>query len=268
MLHLLRSELFRLRKRPQTWILALIMALGVGAVYTGFAIAALVMSDPSDPRESLVLPKVFETGMQFVTLVGFILTVVVASSLIGNEFGWNTIRPLLARARSRNALLSAKWITVTLYTVGLFFVGLLATLLFSAVTSMIVGNYEGVSAGLVGDWAVSFGRTVLGQFPYVAMAFCLALITRSNAVGIGAGIGLAILEPVIWELLNLITDSFESVRKFGLDHPSTRLYMMNTGYEEVSTGEAWRAAATLAAWVVVFVGLTYYFFNKRDVTSG
>src|SRR5680860_319514 len=121
MIHMLHSELFRLRKRPQTWIMALIMVLGVGVVYGGLTIAALVLSDPEEAKESLLLPKVFETGMQFVTLAGYILTVVVASSLIGNEYGWNTIRPLVARARSRNALLGAKWITVLLYSVALMF---------------------------------------------------------------------------------------------------------------------------------------------------
>lgn len=268
MMHLLQSEIFRLRKRPQTWIMALIMVLGVSAVYAGFAIAALVMSDPSSPEESLVLPMVFETGMQFVTLAGFILMVVVASSLIGNEYGWNTIRPLLARARSRNALLTAKWITVAFYTVALFVVGLVATILFSAVASLAIGNYEGISGSLLLDWIVSFGRMVLGQIPYAALAFCLALLTRSNAAGIAGGIGLGILEPAVWELLKLMTDSFESVRKFGLDYPSTQMYLMNTGFEDVSTGEAWRSAATLGVWCIAFVALTYYFFNKRDVTSG
>jgi len=269
MMHLLRSEIFRLRKRPQAWILALIMVLAVGAFYVALAIAASVIADPASTEESLKLPNIFENGMQIATLLGYILTVVLASGLIGNEYSWNTIRPLLARARTRSALLSAKWVTVLLYSVGLFLVGFIATIVFSAVTSSIVGGFESVDGAMIGDWTVAFGRTLVSQLPYAALAFALALITRSNAVGIAVGIGLGFLEPAIWGLLGLVTSAFDEVRKFGLEYPSTLLFNMNSGLgDNASSGEAWRAVATLGVWVAIMVGATYYFFNKRDVTSG
>jgi len=269
MINLLRSEIFRLRKRPQAWILGVIMVLAVGAFYVSLTVAASVLSDPSGTEEDLILPNIFENGMQIVTLIGYILTVVLASGLIGNEYSWNTIRPLLARARSRNALLSAKWITVLLYSIGLFLLGFLATIAFSAAASTIIGNFESVDAGTLGDWLVAFGRILISQLPYAALAFTLALIARSNAVGIAVGIGLGFLEPAIWGLLGLVTDAFDEVRKFGLEYPSTLLFNMNSGFDDdVSTGEAWRAVATLGVWVAILVAATYYFFNKRDVTSG
>lgn len=269
MMHLLRSELFRLRKRPQAWILALIMVLAVGAFYVALAIAASVISDPASTEESLKLPNIFENGMQIATLLGFILSIVLASGLVGNEYGWNTIRPLLARARSRSALLSAKWITVLLYSVGLYLLGLLATIAFSAGSSAIIGEFESVDATLLSEWAVAFGRVLISQLPYAALAFMMALITRSNAVGIGLGF----LEPAIFGLLGLVTNAFDEVRKFGLEYPSNQLVAMNAntgfgGYGEITTAEAWQAVATLAVWVAIMVGATYYFFNKRDVTSG
>ncbi len=272
MINLLRSEIFRLRKRPQAWILALIMVLAVGAFYVSLTIAASVLSDPSSTEESLILPNIFENGMQVATLLGFILIVVLASGLVGNEYGWNTIRPLLARARTRSALLSAKWITMLLYSVGLFVLGFLATVAFSAGSSAIVGNFESVDGGMIGDWAVAFGRVLVSQLPYAALAFTMALITRSNAVGIAVGIGFGFLEPAIFGLLGLVTDAFDEVRKFGLEYPSNQLVALNAdtgfGYGDITTDEAWRAVATLAVWVAIMVGATYYFFNKRDVTSG
>ncbi len=273
MMHLLRSEIFRLRKRPQAWIMALIMVLAVGAFHVALAIAASVIADPESTEESLKLPNIFENGMQIATLIGFILTVVLASGLIGNEYSWNTIRPLLARARSRSALLSAKWITVLLYSIGLYLLGFLATIAFSAASSAIVGNFESVDSGIIADWTVAFGRLIISQLPYAALAFTMALITRSNAVGIAVGIGLGFLEPAIFGLLGLVTDAFDEVRKFGLEYPSNQLVAMNAnsgfgGYGELTTADAWRAVATLGVWVAIMVGATYYFFNKRDVTSG
>ncbi len=50
--------------------------------------------------------------------------------------------------------MSAKWITVFLYSVALFLLGMLATVGFSAATSSIVGNFEGVSNETLGEWVI------------------------------------------------------------------------------------------------------------------
>ena len=268
MLHLLRSELFRLRKRPQAWILGIIMVLSVATFYVAASIAATLMSDPDGPREAILPANIFENGMQIVAIVGLILTVVQGAGLIGNEYSWNTIRPLVARATSRNALLSAKWVTVAIYSTGLFVVGFLATILLSVMSTFVVGNYDGITMALVGDWLVSFGRILIGNMPYVALAFCLALLFRSIAAGIAGAIGLLFLEPLVWSLVGLLTDAFDKVHEFGLEYPSTTLFNMNIGAADTTSSEAWIAVATLVAWIVAFVAATYWAFNKRDVTSG
>lgn len=266
--HLLRSELFRLRKRPQSWVLFLIMFLSTGGLYIAFAIAASLSSETDGARDELVLPKVFQAGMQSGSLVGFILIVVMAAGLIGNEYGWNTIRPLIARSRSRGALLTAKWITVSLGTVALFLFGLIVAIVFSAVTSVIAGNFEGVTGSLLGDWLVSFGRLLLSNAPYAAFAFTIALVTRSNAAGIAVGLGLAFVEPLIWALLGLLSDRFDAAAEFGIAHNSSVLTNMNGHNALVSSGEAWRAATLTTVYTAIVVAISYAVFRRRDVTSG
>lgn len=268
MLHLLQSELFRLRKRPQSWILLLIMFLATGGLYVAFVITVAVTSDSADIKDELVLSRVFQSGMQISSLVGFILIVVMAAGLIGNEYGWNTIRPLIARSRSRSGLLTAKWMTVAICTVVLFLFSLVVAVGFSAATSTIAGNFEGISGNLVVDWIVSFGRLLISNAPYAALAFSLALITRSNAAGISVGIGLAFIEPLVWGLLGLINDGFSSAEKFGIAYSSNKLTNMNGHNELVSTDDAWRAAIAMTIYTVIFVGASYVVFRRRDVTSG
>ena len=268
MLHLLHSELFRLRKRPQSWILLLIMLLTTGGLYVSFAIAVSVSSEPDGIRDDLALSKLFQSGMQVSSLVGFVLIVVMAAGLIGNEYGWNTIRPLLTRSPSRTGLLTAKWITVAIYTVVLFFFGLAVAVGFSAVTSTIAGNFEGVSGALLVDWAVSFGRLIVANAPYAALAFSLALITRSNAAGISVSLGLAFIEPLISALLGFVSDAFESAQRFGIAYGSNKLTNMNGHNEPVSTNEAWQAVIVLTIYTLGFVGASYVVFRRRDVTSG
>lgn len=268
MMRLFRSEVFRLRKRPQSWILIIIMVLGVAAFYSAMTVSTFVLSDPTGIKEDLGLSGVFTFGMNIVTFVGYILIVVLAAGLIGNEYGWNTIRPLLARSPSRNALLSAKWLTMFACSIVLFLIGFVATLMFSAAGSAIAGSFEMADAGDVGSWVVGFGRVLVSQIPYAVLAFAVALATRSNAAGIAVGIGFGMIEPLVWALLGLLSDAFDSIRKFGLEYPSTLLFNMNSGLTNASSGEAWRAVAVLTGWMVILITATYWLFNRRDVTSG
>ena len=89
MLHALQSEIFRLRRRPQTWIMPILATLFVGAFY---AIIFLIyqfgsVTDRPDMREAVRVDNIFSNGMQMFGFFGGILMVIVASSLIGSEFG-------------------------------------------------------------------------------------------------------------------------------------------------------------------------------------
>ncbi len=205
--------------------------------------------------------------MQAASLIGFILIVVMAAGLIGNEYTWNTIRPLIARSRGRSALLTAKWITVAIYGVALFLFGLVVAIVFSAITSAIAGNFEVVSGSLLGDWAVSFGRLVISNAPYAALAFTSALVTRSNAAGITVGLGLVFIEPLIWALLGLLSDGFDTAAEVGIAYNSELLASMNGQTEVVSTGDAWRAATLMAVHTAIFVAISYAVFRRRDITA-
>ena len=271
MIPMLQSELFRLRKRPQSMILMLITVLVTGGIYAAFYIASQTLSDgaeAADIARDLALPRVFEVGMQVSGLFVGIMLIVMASGLIGNEYGWNTVRPLIARSRTRSSLLTAKWITIGLYTVFLFLVALLSSAVFSAITSSMAGEFVGPSSGMLRDWVIAFARVLVANLPYIAIAFSLALLTRSNAVGISVGIALGLLEPALWGLLGLLSDRFETVRQVGIEFHSTRLLSMNNALEDASASEAWMSAGVLALYTVVFIALSYAVFTRRDVTSG
>jgi ABC-type transport system involved in multi-copper enzyme maturation permease subunit len=117
MINLLQSELFRLRKRPQTWIMPVLASVFI-VLYYGLGYAQYQSgseADRLDMRQSVQqLSSIFENGMQIWRVVALVMIIVVSSSLIGSEHGWNTLRPLVARSSSRFDLLSAKWIVVGL----------------------------------------------------------------------------------------------------------------------------------------------------------
>jgi ABC-2 type transport system permease protein len=270
MVNLLRSELFRLRKRSQSWLLLLIGFILVGLFYGAFVIAYFSLSgaDKLDVQDGLLLRNVEENGMQIAVLFSSILISIMGASLIGSEYSWNTIRPLLARATSRNALLTAKWITLTTYTVLLTVLLVTVTpVLFSILGSMITGEGPGGDGDVYRGIVFATGRIILVMLPTAALAFMLALVTRSIAAGIAVSIGLGFLEPAIFGLLGALSDVFDTIQKFGLAWGSTKL--LSIGYDEnVTTTEAWQGAAAMTIYTVIFVVISYIVFRRRDVTSG
>lgn len=277
MLHALQSEIFRLRKRPQTWIMPILATMFIGAFY---AVIYLVyqfgdVSESADMRESLKVSNIFENGMAIFGFFGGILIVIVASSLIGSEFGWNTLRPLVSRARSRSSLLSAKWVVVVAYTVLMVIVGLIGSMVIAAIGSALAGNSMSFSAELWDFYLLGALRWVVASLPYAVIAFAVALITRSNAAGIAIGIGISFVEPLLFGLLGLVSDVFETVQEYGISWNVSQLTSISsqggdnaTFGDPISTAQVWESIGILAIYVAVFVVATYWVFNRRDITSG
>ncbi len=276
MLHALQSELFRLKRRPQTWIMPI---LATGFIAAFYVVIYLVyqfgaVSEREGMRDSLKVSNIFENGMAIFGFFGGILIVIVASSLIGSEFSWNTLRPLVARARTRSSLLAAKWVVVVAYTVAMVILGIIGSMVIAAVGSMLVGNSMSFSADLLDFFAVGTLRWIMASLPYSVIAFAVALITRSNAAGIAIGIGLSFVEPLLFGLLGLLSDMFNTVADYGIAQNVNNLTSIaldgnsSTFGDPISTSQVWQSAGILAVYVAIFVAVTFVVFNRRDITSG
>ena len=264
MLHLLRSELFRLRKRLQTWLLLAIAFLLTALVYGGFVIGSRVAEgeDQREMREALTFPELDEFGLSIgLGFFGAVMVVIIAAGMMGNEYSWNTLRPLTARARSRSGLLTAKVITAILYTA--VFMLVLAVLIggLSLIGSAIAGVDSGFSSEAARDALGFTGKASVANLPYVAFAFMLATVARSNAAGIAGALGLSFIEQPIMQLLGLASDVFETIQTYGIS------YNVNA-FLGFGDGDTTRAASILLVYTVAFFAISYAVFLRRDVTSG
>lgn len=275
MINALKSELFRLRRRPQTWIMPILAVVFIAIFY---AILFLVyqfggMADRSEMRESIQVSNVFDNGMQIFGFFGGILIVIVTSSLIGSEYSWNTLRPLVARAKNRNGLLSAKWIVVLLYTVFMVIVGIVGSLVLATVFSLFTDSSTALPDGFWWDVVVGSARWVVASLPYAAIGFAAALLTRSNAAGIAIGIGISFVEPLIFPLLSFASDVFDTVQEYGIAWNVQQLASFSTDPESgfldpVPAGQVWESTAVLGVYFAAVVVATYIVFKRRDITSG
>lgn len=264
MIGLLQSELFRLRKRPQTWLLLFIGFLLTALVYGGFVVGALLTSgsDQNEFQQVLTFAELPDFGLGIgLGFFGSVLIIIVAAGMMGNEYSWNTLRPLVARARSRASLMTAKLLTLLIYSV-LFSVALAALIAgLALISSMIVGIDAAFSMDALRESAEFTMQVVFVNLPYLAFAFLLATVARSNAAGIAGALGLSFIEEPILQLLGLASDIFETIRSYGI------IYNVNAiiGFED---GDTARAAIILLVYTAIFIAMSYVVFLRRDVTSG
>ena len=276
MKNVLQSELFRLRKRPQTWIMPL-LASGFILLYYGIGYLQYRSGNAADQleiRQSVQqLSSIFENGMQIWRVVALVMIVVVASGLIGSEYGWNTVRPLVARSSSRSALLFAKWITVGIYTIAMVIAGVLVSLLAATVITLLMGGTVDLPVIVWDDMLLGTLRWMIATLPYAAIAFTAALLTRSNAAGIAIGIGLNFAELLVLGILLELVNGFETVVEYGINWNVQQLVNITTEdggstLDPVSTGQIFQSAAIITFYCVACIAASYLVFTRRDITAG
>lgn len=265
MFNLLSSELFRMKKRAQSWILLVITIVLTGLIYGGFTIAARMQDGPDGPsmRETVTFVDFSEFVLTMsIGFFGSIMLVIVAAGAMGNEFSWNTLRPLVARARSRASLLTAKLSAIVVYSV-IFVLSLLVVLTGMVfIGSWIVGEPSGFSWNIMG-WAVSDAMLLLlSNAPAMALAFLLATAFRSNAAGIAGALGLTFVEEPIFALLGLASDVFNDIKEWGISFNTTNVAQLSGDPIEL------RSVVITLAYTALFLAISFWIFLRRDVTSG
>ena len=271
MLNLLSSELFRMRKRAQSWVLLLISVVLIGLIYGGFVVAALLTSgqESADLREQARFANFAEFGIAMaVGFFGSVMLIIIAAGMMGNEYSWNTLRPLVARAKSRASLLTAKYLAMLIYTAIFVLVLSLIVAGMFLIGSQVVGEPSGFSVSVLGEGLEYAARLAYTNLPYLALAFLLATAFKSNAAGIAGALGLSFIEQPIFLLLGLASDFFEKVETWGISYNVAEFSGFSGADISTSGGIDYRAGTILGVYTLVFVAASYLIFLRRDVTSG
>ena len=279
LLSLLRAEVFKLSRRAMPRILLVILVLGVIGIYGLLWLALESGSRADDPgtresmeelRDFLSLERARETGIEFVVTLGSILGVILGASVISTEYTWGTIRTILPRAGTRAGFLTAKYLLLAGFVVLLVLLGFVAALLASFVVSAVEDLGRDLGANAVPEIVAALARGAFVILPYVALAFLIAVLTRSTAAGISIGLVILLGEGIVTELLELLPGALERLPGFLLSRNVNAVMDANA----VDEGSAdalpniWRAAAVLLAYTAAFVAFAYRIFLTRDVTAG
>jgi len=134
-------------------------------------------------------------------------------------------------------------------------------------------DFSFATGGYLWDQFLQFWRTFYVLIPYVLLGFLFAVIGRSSIPGFILGIGEFFLESMIAALLRLAGGWIAKIPNY---LPTVNVSTINTLSDVAPKVPAVtdpsqmpglpHAFVTVAVYDLVFIGLAFYLFRKRDVT--
>ena len=186
---ILAAELLKVRTRwmPYVLLLPIVAAL---AFQTFFGYFAIWRHDRDiEGLHVAVLPWSLPSLLDLTQFLGAILLAILASSMVGTEHGWGTVRQALVRGQTRIQYLTTKLLGIGVLAAIGFLLVLGLGILFSAIVTGLddrpitldLPTGDGPS---VGDVALMALRAAYGMLPYVLLAFTLSVVGRSTTLGL------------------------------------------------------------------------------------
>ena len=197
--------------------------------------------------------------------IGPLLIMILAASLLGAEYGWGTLRTVLAGGVGRGRFLSAKLLLLLrMCSDALVVISVIAVVSSLAVAYLPPDETGGLAdSGKWSDVVVVFLKALYGFLPFIALSVLATVLTSSRGVGIVLGIGYFVVESVVAPLLQL-NDTLGNISDYLLIQ-SFRTWTAMPAAEE--TSDSVLAFVVILAYTALFVAATAWIFGQRDISG-
>ncbi|NPA06641.1 MAG: ABC transporter permease subunit [Chloroflexi bacterium] len=285
-MHLFATEWRKLTGRALYWAELGVLALLVVGLYTALIVVVQQPASDMPPealneiRASLRWPEGVLNALSFANggEMGGLFAVILAAAMVAQEYRWRTVHLWLSRGVARPMYLTAKAAMLALAQLGFVLTALL-------LGGLITGIYTWHSTGgLPWDslpWA-ALGKgillTWLTLLPYAALAFALAVVTRSTLAAMGVGVGYSVLiENLAVEVLLLASPQTARVARYlpsllakgvlaGL-HQSGQVNVGLAVDADVALLNPIHAALLLGLYSLIGFGLALAVFQRQDIPA-
>jgi ABC-2 type transport system permease protein len=293
---LLQIELYKISKRPRTYIafvsIALIVLIFQGAFKTDPGYINLLLQNVGDTFEldkSKVINGYFMCYIILNTLLIQIpiLVALVAGDAISGEANMGTLRLLVTKPISRNKIITVKFIASVMYTIGLLvfmaIMALFVSMLIFGVDDMLIFRAKGDESQILQitqddvmwRYFLAFGYAVVALTVIAALALLLSVFSENSIGPIIATVCIVIICTIISNMNVPIID--KTVKPFLF----TSYLVGWKGFFYIAVDadnvpikgsiENWPAIRNslfvLLAHIAVFFGAALWFFRKKDIMS-
>lgn len=274
MMALIANETRKISLRFSTWLYPIIIMMVI------LALATIFKSISPDIDNVQFMLSISGIIMFLVAL----FSIVIASSVVASEFSFGTIKLLLIRPYKRWEILLSKYIVVMLYAIVLALFTLLIAYLISGVLISFGSLTQDVSSTIPtysengdvlnnGVTAINALGTQLGFFLVelifsMSIAFMVSSLLRSQALAVGIGLFLLFINSIAGGITLMLAEKFDWFKYIFV----TPLYYINmhsngVGNMEMNSGlSTGLAIGILAVYYILFMALSFIFFQKRDVS--
>ena len=282
MLSLISAELLKIRKRRANWIM-----FGIFLLFAAFfliAIRPIIAAD--DGRESIEFvganevmrfPKGFALLIGMVSQMGRWILIVFVALLVGSEFGWGTVRQVMARGASRNGYLFAKLVAMIIAIILAMTLTLVIGSIFMVIGDLLLGEWNpdlpaGFLSDLAGDTLRTFGMAAL----FSLLAFCITLLSKSPGMGMGLGFVYLFVEGIFIGLFRFFGGFWVDISGYFLTSLSNAVMSANKidlgryfGGQPgaISDRDPLEAGLLLALYVGALLAVSVWVFNRRDIVG-
>ncbi len=279
MWQLTRLELFKIFKKPRTYIAFIAIAAIVfliqlaiyvdGKTYLGFILQSL---QETFQVNGLILNGYFVCFIVLQTLLVHVplLIALVSGDIIAGEANMGTLRLLLTKPISRTKLMLSKFFATAVYTIMLLtFMAILA--LFGSILIFGTGDMINLKSDMViildasdvfWRYMAAFGFAALSMVTVSSLAFLLSVFA-DNAIGPIIGTMAIIIVFTILTTMNI--PFFNALKPFLFTN-----HMLNwKGFFErpVDGAEVLKSAIALVLHIFLFVSLAIFIFRKKDILT-
>jgi len=293
MFTLLQIELFKIFKRPRTYIsfaaiAAMILIIQLGLKFDGKSYLQLLMSGISD---SFFVPyDMILNGylVAFVILNTLLIQVplliaLVAGDVIAGEANMGTLRLLVTKPVSRTELMLAKYAASVVYTVLLLIwmalLALFLSMLFFGTNDMLIARNDSMEQISKNDilwrYIAAFGYAAVALSTVAALAFLLSVFAENSIGPIVSTISVVVVLTILSEMKIPLYDNTVKPYLF----TSHMLAWKGFFYSKAnSDGQAIRGSVEnlpailrslgiLLSYIVLFVSSAIIVFRKKDILS-
>jgi ABC-2 type transport system permease protein len=290
---LLRIELYKIFKRPRTFIpfaaiAAMIFVIQLGLKFDGKSYVQLMMSSLSD---SFYIPYNMILNGYFVAFVILnllliqipLLVALVAGDIVSGEADMGTLRLLITKPVSRTRLMLVKFTASVLYTIALLvWMALLALflsmLLFGTNDMMVPRNavLEQIgNADVFWRYICAFAFATVALSTVAALAFLLSVFADNSIGPIVATISIVIVLTLLSEMKIPLYDNTVKPWLFTSHMLAWKgfFYSSSNGKGSAIPGSIenlpaiWRSLGILLGYIVLFLTSAIVAFNKKDILS-
>ncbi|MFD2659294.1 ABC transporter permease [Paenibacillus thailandensis] len=254
------NENMKIYRRPRAWIMAGILVLLEACISL---VAYSVTNDPP------TMWYMFGLETQLLFMLVTIFAVIISAGSVADEFATGTIKLLLIRPWSRSKILLSKYIANLMFgillTVILFVFALLINMLLFGYGNETANEAFGVpySGSALSYQLQYYGLNIITLIVTLTMAFMISTIFRSSALAIGISIFLIVVVNSFTPLLAMMDKKWVDYVLF--IHLDLTQYLNGNPLRE-GMGYGF-SLLVLAVYYAIFIALTWYIFNKRDVAA-